>query len=61
VPRLKGGSFDRLMGLERSENEVPFHSVPTNFKPKPDEIFCGLFFYHRITMIQLISMVTYKK
>jgi hypothetical protein len=34
--------------LERTENGAPSHSFTTNFEPRSDAIFGGLFCYHKM-------------
>jgi hypothetical protein len=43
------GGLGLVFLLGWTQDEATLHSLPTKFKPKPDEIFCGLFCYHRMT------------
>jgi len=50
-PMFRGSDFKagHLPGLwVWIEDEAPLHSFPTNFEPKSNKIFCGLFCYHGI-------------
>jgi hypothetical protein len=47
---LIGHGFGLSLGWFEDE-EATLHTFPTNFEPKPDRTFCGVFCYCRITII----------